>query len=72
MTATTAARTQRCQGKRRMWRGHVLGTFKCGRKATTLVTTNVGLSRSHYVCDSDECFAHIAGGYPAQSRPLAR
>jgi hypothetical protein len=59
-----------CEGKRRMWRGHKLGTFKCGRKATAIITTNVGLSRTHYVCDDSECWAHITAGYPASSRAL--
>lgn len=61
---------KRCEGKRRKWRGHVLGTFACGRKATAIVETRVGLTRTHYVCDDAECFAHITGGYPAASRPL--
>jgi hypothetical protein len=60
----------RCQGKRRMWRGPRLGTYACGRRATAVVTTRVGLSRTHYVCDDPECFAHTAGGYPASSRAL--
>lgn len=68
----TATRTRpRCQGRRRKQRGATFGLFACGRKATTLVTTAVGLSRTHFVCDDDECFRHIAGGYPAQSRSLA-
>lgn len=65
-------RTRRCQGRRRMWRGHTLGVYACGRKATTVVETRVGLSRTHYVCDDPDCFAHVAGGYPAQSRALGR
>ena len=63
---------QRCQGKRRMWRKHTLGVFKCGRKATTVMETRVGLSRTHYVCDDAECFDSIAGGYPASSRAISK
>ena len=62
---------KRCQGRRRKWRGHVLGTFACGRKATHVVETRVGLSRTHYVCSDAACFNYVAGGYPASSRPLA-
>jgi hypothetical protein len=54
-----------------MWRGHTFGTFKCGRKATHVMETRVGLSRTHYVCESGECFDSIREGYPASSRPLA-
>ena len=60
-----------CQGKRRMWRGRRLGTYACGRKATTVVTTNVGFSRTHLVCDDPECYDHVRQGYPASARPLA-
>lgn len=63
-------RPRRCQGKRRMWRGHTLGVFACGRKATAVMETRVGLSRTHYVCDDAECFDFIRGGYPASSRAL--
>lgn len=59
-----------CQGRRRKWRGATHGVYACGRKATTLVTTRVGHSRTHRVCDDAECFEHVAGGYPASSRPL--
>ena len=65
------AATRRCEGKRRMWRGHVLGTYKCGRKATHVTTTKVGYSKTHYVCDDRECFNHIREGYPADCRPIA-
>ena len=55
-----------CEGKRRMWRGGVLGTFKCGRKARFSFTTRVGLTRVHYVCGGDDgCVGSITHGYPA-------
>lgn len=55
-----------CEGKRRMWRGRVLGTFKCGRKATHTFTTRVGLTRTHFVCGGDDgCVRSITGGYTA-------
>jgi len=60
----------RCQGKRRKWRGHVLGTFACGRKATHVMETRVGVTRTHYVCSDAECFDSIREGYPASSRAL--
>lgn len=58
---------RRCEGRRRMWRRGRLDTFKCGAKATWLVTTQVGLSRTHYCCDEPDCFGSIAQGYPASS-----
>lgn len=61
---------RRCQGKRRTWRRGVLGLHACGRKATAVMETRVGLSRTHYVCDDAECFDSIRGGYPASSRAL--
>jgi hypothetical protein len=62
--------TRRCQGKRRKQRGHVFGLFACGRKATHVMETRVGLSRTHYVCEAGECFDSIREGYPASSRPI--
>lgn len=64
------AKTQTCQGKRRMWRGNRLGTYKCGRKATHIVETRVGLSQTHFVCEDDDCFRSITSGYPANSRRI--
>lgn len=66
-----ASTTPRCRGKRRKQRGHVFGTFACGRKATAVVTTNVGFSRTTYVCDDPECWSHVTEGYPAVAKPLA-
>lgn len=60
---------QRCEGKRRQFRRGSYGVFKCMRKATGTVTTNVGFSKTHHVCDDDECFSSIACGYPAQHKP---
>lgn len=58
----------RCEGKRRMWRGHTLGTFKCGRKATHVFQTYVGLSTTHYVCGGEDgCVQSITGGYRAMN-----
>lgn len=57
----------RCQGRRRKWRGHVLGMFACGRKATYTFQTYVGLTVTHYVCDDDACLRHITGGYRAHN-----
>lgn len=64
------SKAPRCEGKRRQFRGNAYGVFKCTRKATTVVTTNVGFSKTHYCCDSDECFGSITGGYPSPSRPI--
>lgn len=47
-------------------------TFKCGRKATGYVRTNVGFSRTHYVCDDPECFQSVTGGHPATFTPLKK
>ena len=57
----------RCEGRRRMWRGHTLGTFKCGRKAKYVFETYVGLTRSHVVCGDDECVRSITHGYGANN-----
>lgn len=57
------ATTKRCEGKRRKQRGHVLGTFACGRKATYTFQSYVGTCTTHYVCDDDACYAHITQGY---------
>lgn len=62
------ATSQRCQGKRRMWRGHTLGTFKCGRKATHTFQTYVGLTRTHFVCSGEDgCVQSLTSGYPAMN-----
>ncbi len=47
-------RTPRCEGKRRQFRGSSYGIFRCTRKATGYVTTNVGFSETHYCCDGDD------------------
>lgn len=60
----------RCEGKRRMFRGNSYGVFRCTRKATTVVTTNVGFSETHYCCDDDECFRSIHGGYLVTTKPI--
>lgn len=65
--ATTA---KRCEGKRHMWRGNKLGTFKCGRKARWVLTTSVGLSRTHYSCGDAECDLSVTQGYPASGKQL--
>ena len=62
----------RCEGKRRQFRRNSYGVFKCMRNATGTVTTNVGFSETHYVCDDDQCFSSIACGYPAQFTPLKK
>ena len=58
---------KKCQGKRRKCRGHTFGTFACGRNATHVFQTYVGLSRTHYVCDDAECMQHITQGYGANN-----
>jgi hypothetical protein len=63
MTKTTT----RCGGKRRMWRRHTLGTYKCGRKAKFVFQTYVGLCNTHYTCGDDECVRSLTSGYPAQN-----
>ena len=52
-----------CEGKRRMWRGRTLGTFKCGRKAKYVVETRVGYTTTHFYCGDDECARSIHSGY---------
>ena len=65
MANTTSTR---CEGTRRMWRGRVLGNFKCGRKATHVFQTYVGTCTTHYVCGGDDgCVGSITHGYPAQN-----
>ena len=64
-------RAPRCKGRRRKMHGRTYGTFACGRKATAVVTTNVGFSRTTYVCDDPECWSHVTEGYPAVAKPLA-
>lgn len=61
------ATTKRCEGRRRMWRGNTLGTFKCGRKAKYVFQSYVGYSTTHYVCGDNECVASVASGYPTQN-----
>lgn len=61
---------KRCEGRRRKWRGHVYGTFACGRKATHVVETHVGFTEHHYICDDGDCFYSVTHGYPASSRKL--
>jgi len=57
--------TRRCEGKRRMWRGNKLGTFKCGRKARFTFTTRVGYTVTRFVCGgNDGCVGSITSGYP--------
>ena len=64
--------TPRCQGRRRMQRGPNFGLYRCGRKATAIITLSVGHSSTRYVCDDSECFGHLTSGYPANSRPLTK
>lgn len=65
---TTSPRPRRCQGRRRMWRGHTLGLYACGRKARYVFQSYVGLCTTHYVCDGDDgCLASITSGYPAMN-----
>lgn len=61
------ASKRRCEGKRRMWRGRRLGTYKCGRVARYTFQTYVGLTRSHYACDGDECWDSLTNGYAAHN-----
>lgn len=61
----------KCEGKRHQVRRGTMGVFKCNSRATRTVTTNVGFSETHYVCNSAECFQSIACGYPAQSTPFS-
>lgn len=70
----TKAKTKapKCQGKRRQFRGRSYGTFKCGRKATGTVETHVGFTKHFHVCDDDECYRSIAGGYPATFTPFKK
>lgn len=65
-------KAQRCEGKRRQFRKGAYGVFKCMRKATGTVTTSVGFSRTHHVCDDEECFSSVAGGYPANYTPFKK
>ena len=57
----------RCQGRRRMWRGRTFGTFACGRKARYAFETYVGLSRTYHVCGDEECVRSITDGYGANN-----
>lgn len=57
----------KCQGTRRMWRGHTLGNFKCGRKAKITFQTYVGTTKAHFSCNDDECVRSITGGYRAMN-----
>lgn len=63
---------QRCEGKRRQFRRGSYGVFKCMRKATGTVTTNVGFSKTHPCCGDDQCYSSIAGGYPANWTPYEK
>lgn len=63
----TTAPARRCEGKRRMWRGHRLGNFKCGRKARFVFQSYVGTSTTHYTCGDNECVGSITSGYPANN-----
>lgn len=66
------ARYQTCEGKRRMWRGNALGTFKCGRKARFVFQSYVGLCTTHYVCGDSDCTRSVTA-YPVNNwRELAR
>lgn len=62
----------RCEGRRRGFRRGTFGVFKCGKKATGVVTTNVGFSETHYCCGGDECYRSIAGGYPSPFTPFKK
>ena len=64
------ATNQRCEGKRRQFRRGSFGVFKCMRKATARVETQVGFTEQHFCCDSWDCYRAITGGYPASSTPL--
>lgn len=55
----------RCKGKRVKNTKRGWGLQPCGRKATIIMETRVGLSRTHAVCDDTECWDYIRGGYPA-------
>lgn len=68
----TKSSTPRCQGRRRMQRGRTFGLYRCGRKATAIITLNVGYATNRYVCDGSECFRDLTSGYPADSRPLTK
>lgn len=61
-----------CQGQRRQFRRGVFGVFRCMRKATTIVETQVGYTKHHYACNDPDCFSSIACGYPASSKPIAK
>jgi hypothetical protein len=63
-------KAKRCEGKRRQFRGGTFGVFKCGRKATGTVTTQVGFSETHHVCSDEACQAYISSGYPAEYKPF--
>lgn len=53
----------RCEGQRRMQRGHTFGKFKCTRKAKYVFQTYVGTSNTHYTCGDSECTSSITEGY---------
>jgi hypothetical protein len=42
------------------------------RKAIGIIETHVGFTAHHYVCDDDQCFHSICGGYPASFTPIQR
>jgi len=60
----------RCSGRREQFRNGKQDLFKCSRKATGIVETQVGFSEHHYICDDDECYRSIAQGYPACFKPF--
>jgi hypothetical protein len=68
------ANKRRCQGKRRGFRARgnscVAGIFRCMRKATGIIETHMGFTEHRYVCDDEECFRSITGGYPANFTPI--
>jgi hypothetical protein len=55
----------KCKGKRVKTSGKRWGLQPCGRKATLIMETRVGLSRTYQVCDDAECWDYIRAGYPA-------
>jgi len=61
---------QRCEGKRRQFRKGTYGVFKCNRKATGTIETQVGFTEHHHACGDDECHRSITAGYPAKFTPF--
>lgn len=56
-----------CQGKRRQ----NFEIKRCRRVAKWRITTMVGYSRTHYVCDDNDCYRSVTNGYHATAVPLA-